>query len=147
VNTFLRVGLGLTLCALLSCAQQQSEPQHSALEPLSTRSEPVLTNQVPVQPPVAKEPTASADARCATLCAHAAPLGCGSELGCMAVCGEMRSSPVCGHEIAQFLECAAARARIDWECGDDDMPALRDQVCEQEQAGLASCLQKHIAPK
>jgi hypothetical protein len=135
---------GLAL-ALLGCDEPEPTPRPS--EAQASPAVSAAAKELAAQPdaPVAKQVGAH-DALCGQICATTAALGCTTEVSCLAGCGEMRDAPVCQAEMAGFMRCAAERPKADWECGDDAMPALREGMCDPEQAALAGCLQRHAEP-
>jgi hypothetical protein len=143
----------LLVCTLAGCGNaanassgQSDAPAKAAERPAGEGPQVQAAEVRTVEAEKPTLPARAADTACAAICANTKPLGCGSELGCLSICGEMRSAPVCVSELAHFLDCAAGRPTVDWECGDEDMPALRDNVCDVEQAVLAACIETHTEP-
>jgi hypothetical protein len=135
--------LGTTLvCTWLGC--QKADAPERAAQPVAASSAPQALAPSPVPQEAPAAPSPSGEGPCAAICANTKVLGCGSELTCLATCGEMRAGPVCGEDIERFLACAATKSKGQWECG-EAMPALLDPNCDSEQAALAACLERHSA--
>ena len=136
----------ILLGALAAC-EQRAEPaaEAPAVQVAKvTGPEPVAA---PLVAPAAGPAVApSDDGSCGAICAATRELGCGSEIACLTACGEMRASTACSPEIVAFLSCAAKRKAPDWECGDNEMPSLRDNVCDAEQSAIATCLERLTTP-
>jgi hypothetical protein len=123
----------------------------SKAQPESTAERAVATSQPPTATPASlavalatqeKPRAVAADSKCDELCEPVRRLKCRRAAECQESCRQMADVPLCEAELQQFYGCLAAQPLKHWECVDDGTGAIRQGVCEREQAGFAACLEK-----
>ena len=84
---------------------------------------------------------------CSVLCEKTAPLKCGAEAQCAEGCFESFNLPVCMQEMEQFLTCSTNAPLSDFVCNPDTgAAALKDGVCDAEQANIIRCMSQSLDP-
>ena len=96
--------------------------------------------RIPVPPDVA--------GICNDICNRTRPLKCKQADECLSNCIGMGSSLTpCQQPINAFLRCLMAQPVENWECGEDDVAAVRIGFCDKEQEAVADCMNSKMKPQ
>src|SRR5260221_656917 len=87
-------------------------------------------------PPLA--PLSPEQRRCGSLCAHTDSIACAPVSLCEHGCLKMLTAGVCSSQVRRFFDCAEREPVKSWECN-NGTPALKNGVCDREQAEFFAC--------
>lgn len=135
--------LACSLVAYIGCARQP--PDETTQEPhrvtvATAASSAGIQATTPVRSRAAYN--SKFDHSCKDICRSPAKLGCNRAKDCEPNCRAMSSVPFCAEELQVFFKCLAFQPLEHWECAEDGTGAIRNGVCEREQASFAACLQR-----
>lgn len=82
--------------------------------------------------------------RCEEICELGRRAGCSNAKGCLENCRSMLTWPICRDEMAHFFDCLLRQPAKHWECDPDDIGAIRDPYCSEEQRGLVVCSEDRL---
>lgn len=132
-------------------ADESQPPSASTQGAKDQGTQPVITPK-PAASPSANETflktmAAARKQACSVLCEKTAPLKCGAEAQCAEGCFESFNLPVCMQEMEQFLTCSTNAPLSDFVCNPDTgAAALKDGVCDAEQANIIRCMSQSLDP-
>lgn len=144
-----RVAVATALSSLLVCVACARGRSAGPAPEQSSSVSAAVTPQAPTVPVVAPAVHASTAIghgnerqRCEQICRAAISLHCRRAQACESNCVAMASTGVCDRALGAFFDCLKAQPTERWECLEDGTAAIRDGYCDNEQAGVAACLQE-----
>jgi hypothetical protein len=110
------------------------------------RSAPSQQNSAP--PPDSPMAAMGASSACLTICQRSKDLNCKkSQEQCLAACKEMHEVPICKNEMKAVMDCMISEPPAHWECNEEDIAAIKEGVCDDEQGGFMACVVATTTPR
>jgi hypothetical protein len=73
---------------------------------------------------------------------RAKELGCAHADQCGATCEKVKQAKNCAKPMEAFMQCAYKQPKARYQCSEDGVPVVGDEICEAERGDMFICLQR-----
>jgi hypothetical protein len=132
----------LALVAAACARESNRQPPGDAPAPSAAPVVPVA-QQAQLAPVKVPEAIVSA---CRQICRRSVELHCSHANECEPNCVAAASETPCSQAFSTFYDCLTRQPLQNFQCDEDGVAAVREGVCDQEQAATLRCVEAKMQP-